>query len=208
MKKMSIEEFRTESNIEIIMELMKNNNGYVTSKMVTELGLSREYLSILQRKNIIERIDKGIYLDVNSFEDSFYTFSLRFPNIVFSHMTALYFYNLAEKAPYDKYDITIFQNYHNSRLSNHEIFYVSEDMYELGLTQTVTPNGNKVKSYDMERCICDIIRSKKRMDIEHIKYSVKEYLKRKDKNLNKLSIYAEKMGIKNDVMDFVSLMYE
>jgi hypothetical protein len=68
--------------------------------------------------------------------------------------------------------------------------------------------GNKVKAYDMERCICDIIRSKKRMDIEHVKYSVKEYLKRKDKNLIKLSDYAEKMGIKEEVMDFVSIMYE
>ena len=66
----------------------------------------------------------------------------------------------------------------------------------------------QVKSYDMERCICDIIRSKKRINIEFIKYSVKEYLKRKDKNLIKLSEYAEKMGIKKDVVDFVSIMYE
>ena len=60
----------------------------------------------------------------------------------------------------------------------------------------------------MERCICDIIRSKKRMGIELVKYSVKEYLKRKNKDLNKLSIYADKMGINKEIMDFVSIMYE
>ena len=82
------------------------------------------------------------------------------------------------------------------------------DIYNLGLTEVETPAGNKVKAYDMERCICDIIRSKKRMDIELIKYSVKEYLKKEDKDINKLSIYADKMGINKEVMDFVSIMYE
>lgn len=34
------------------------------------------------------------------------------------------------------------------------------------------------------------------MDNEHIKYSLREYIKRKDKDLVKLSKYADKMGIK------------
>ena len=46
------------------------------------------------------------------------------------------------------------------------------------------------------------------MDLEHVKYSVKTYLKRKDKNLKKLSCYADKLGIKKEVMDFISMMYE
>lgn len=40
-----------------------------------------------------------------------------------------------------------------------------------------------VKAYDIERCICDIIRPKNRMDSEHIKHSVKEYLKKRMKIL-------------------------
>ena len=68
--------------------------------------------------------------------------------------------------------------------------------------------GNKVKVYDVERCICDIIRSKSRMDLELIKHSVKEYIKRKDKDLVKLSLYAEKLCIKDFVMDYVGMMYE
>lgn len=68
--------------------------------------------------------------------------------------------------------------------------------------------GNKVKAYDMERCICDILRSKNRMDSELIKHSVREYIKRKDKDIAKLSIYAEKLGIKEIVMEYVGMMYE
>ena len=43
--------------------------------------------------------------------------------------------------------------------------------------------GNSVRAYDAERCICDIIRSKNRMDSEHVKHSIREYIKRKDKDL-------------------------
>ena len=208
MEKMSIKEFKDQSNIEIIESFMKSNNGYVTSKMVTDLGIHRMYLNIMCEKGVIEKVGKGIYIDSKKYEDSYYVFSLENPNVIFSHMTALYFYELSIKAPSSEYDITIFNKYHNPKIKKHNIFYVSKDIYNLGLTEVETPAGNKVKAYDMERCICDIIRSKKRMDIELVKYSVKEYLKRKDKDLNKLSIYADKMGINNEVMGFVSIMYE
>ena len=60
----------------------------------------------------------------------------------------------------------------------------------------------------MERCICDIIRSKNRMDREHVKYSLREYIKKKDKNLIKLSKYVDKMGIKKEVVDLLKWLYE
>lgn len=208
MEKMSIKEFKDKSNMEIIIELMNNNNGYITSKLITSLGIHRMYLSILQKEKVIEKVANGVYMDVNKLEDSYYVFSISTPNVVFSHMMALYFYGLSIKAPTEQYDITVYNNYFNYKIKNHNVFYVSKDIYNLGLTEIETPAGNKVKSYDIERSICDIIRSKKRMDIEHMKYSVKEYLKRKDKDLIKLSDYAEKMSIKEEVMDFVSIMYE
>lgn len=128
--------------------------------------------------------------------------------LIYSHMTALYFHIISIKVPNDVYDITVKRSYNSVHLKKHNVFYVDNDIYELGLTEVETSMGNKVKAYDIERCICDIIRSKKRMDIEHIKYAIKEYLKRKDKDLFKLSLYAEKLGIKEAVMDYVSMMHE
>ena len=84
----------------------------------------------------------------------------------------------------------------------------AETLYNMGLTEVETSYGNKVRVYDIERCICDIIRSKKRMDLEHIKYSIRSYIKRKDKNINKLSEYAEKLGIKEEVMNYIEIFHE
>ena len=185
MEKMTIKEFKDQSNIEIIQELMKVNNGYITSKQLTELGIHRMYLNIMVDRGIIEKLDNGIYLDVNKFPDSYYVLNLNLSGIIYSHMTALYFHGLSIKVP-----------------------DTNDDIYELGLTEVKTPFGNIVRVYDIERCICDIIRSKKRMDNEHIKYSLREYIKRKDKDLVKLSKYADKMGIKKEVMDLLEWLYE
>lgn len=208
MERMTIKEFKDQSNIEIIESIMKMNNGYVTSKELSNLGIHRMYLNIMKEKGMIEKVGSGIYIDSNKIEDSYYVFNLSMPNTIFSHMTALYFHGLSIKAPDDKYDITVRKTYNSKHLKKHEVFYVSDDIYELGLTEAETPMGNRVRVYDIERCICDIIRSKNRMDLEHVKYSIREYIKRKDKDLVKLSKYADKMGIKKEVMDFVEVFYE
>ena len=208
MEKMTLKEFKNKSNIEIIQELMKKNNGYITSKELDMFDIHRMYLSIMQEKGMIEKVSPGIYIDSNKIEDSYYVFSLSMPNTIYSHMTALYFHGLSIKAPNDIYDITVKRSYNSVHIKKHNVFYVDNDNYELGLTKVETPMGNKVKAYDIERCICDIIRSKNRMDSEHIKYSVREYIKRKDKDIFKLSSYAEKLGVKEIVMDYVGMMYE
>lgn len=208
MERMTIKEFKEQSNIEIIESIIKRNNGYVTSKELTNLGIHRMYLSIMTEKGMIEKVGNGIYIDSSKIEDSYFVFSLELLNVVYSHMTALYFHGLSIKAPNDKYDITVPNNYFNYKIKEHNVFYVNKDIYELGLTEVKTPMGNNVRVYDVERCICDIIRSKNRMDLEHIKHSIKEYIKRKDKDLVKLSNYAKEMGIKEEVMNYIEVFYE
>lgn len=208
MEKLTIKVFQDKSNIEIIDELMKKNNGYITSKELDMFDIHRMYLSIMQEKGLIAKVSSGIYIDTNTIEDNYYVFGLSMPNVIFSHMTALYFHGLSIKVPNDVYDITVKRSYNSVHLRKHNVFYVDNDIYELGITEIETPMGNKVKVYDVERCICDIIRSKNRMDLKHIKYSVNEYIKRKDKDLVKLSLYAEKLGIKEVVMNYVGMLYE
>ena len=73
------------------------------------------------------------------------------PNVTFSHMTALYFHGLSIKASNDAYDITVKRSYNSVHLRKHNVFYVDNDIYELGLTEIETPMGNIVKVYDIER---------------------------------------------------------
>lgn len=191
-----------------IKQIMNANNGMLSTRMIEPLNISRQYLSIMEKNNDIEKVSRGIYLLPSAFEDSYFSFQQKYKKAIFSHMNALYFYGMTEEFPYN-YTVTVPQRYHVDTVNEKcNVFYVSDDIYELGIVEIETPNGNKVRAYDRERCICDIIRSKGRMDSEQVKKSIRQYIKCRDKNVAKLSKYAEKMGIKNEVMNFVEVFYE
>ena len=51
---MTIKEFKDKSNIEIIEEIMKMNNGYITSKQLSEFGIHIMYLNIMKKKALLK----------------------------------------------------------------------------------------------------------------------------------------------------------
>lgn len=192
---------------DIIKQIMNVNNGMISTRMMEPLSISRQYLSIMENNNDIERVSRGIYLSPSAFEDSYFCFQQKYKKAIFSHMNALYFYGMTEEFPYN-YTVTVPQNYHADTVNEKcNVFYVSDDIYELGVVEIETPNGNKVRCYDKERCICDIIRSKGRMDIEQVKKTIKQYIQCRDKNIVKLSEYSKKMGISEKVMEMVGGVY-
>ena len=209
-KELSIKYPNEQSKIltDTIKQIMNTNNGMLSTRMIEPLNISRQYLSIMENNNEIEKVSRGIYLSPSAFEDSYFSFQQKYKKAIFSHMNALYFYGMTEEFPYN-YTVTVPQSYHVDTVNEKcNVFYVSDDIYEIGVTEVETPSGNKVRAYDKERCICDIIRSKGRMDPEQVKKSVKQYIQSKDKNVAKLSVYAKRMGISVKVMEMVGLYYE
>lgn len=208
MDKMTLEEFKEKSNMEIIQDLISLNGGYITSKQITEMGLHRMYLNIMVSKGIIEKVNKGIYIDKNILEDDYYTFQLKYPKTIYARFTALYFWGLTEIFP-NVFNLSVDYNYHVSSIDKkHNIIKCKKEYLNIGLTTFKTPQGHFINIYDRERCICDIIKYRKILDIEQVKKSVKLYIKDKNKNLANLSNYAREMHIYNEVMEFVGMFYE
>lgn len=209
-KELSIKYPNNQSKIftDTIKQIMNTNNGMLSTRMIEPLNISRQYLSIMENNNEIEKVSRGIYLSPSAFEDSYFSFQQKYKKAIFSHMNALYFYGMTEEFPYN-YTVTVPQSYHVDTVNEKcNVFYVADDIYEIGVVEVETPSGNKVRAYDKERCICDIIRSKGRMDPEQVKKSVKQYIQSKDKNVAKLSDYAKRMGISEKVMEMVGIYYE
>ena len=58
--------------------------------------------------------------------------------------------------------------------------------------------GNEVPCYDVERTICDIIRSRARLDDESVLAGLRNYATSR-KNLNRLAEYALRLGVAEKV---------
>lgn len=199
---------RSKLFIEILYQIMNANHGMISTRLIEPLHISRQYLSVMEKKNLIEKVSRGIYLSPNVFEDSYFLFQQKYKQAVFSHMNALYFHDMTEEFP-NCFTVTVPQGYHVDMVNEKcNVFYVSKEIYEMGIVEVTTPNGNKVRAYDKERCICDIIRANGRMDSEQVKKSIRRYLQNENKNLAKLAKYSEKLGIHEKVMKRMGEIYD
>lgn len=190
-------------NLDTIFSLMKKNNGYITSSMLDNLKIHRMYLQMLLKKNYIRKVDKGIYLDVNVINDKLYTLSLRNDHFIYSHFTSLYIHGYTSVIK-NKYDITVTNEYHNPSLNSNNIYYVNGSNYLVGSRKFKTKHGNQVLCYDLERTICDIIRSQKRFKKGEVNNIINKYKKSKECNLEKVYNYAKKLNINDEVYNYLN----
>ena len=195
------------NNYDKILVLVEKNNGYITTKEVVENGIDRIYLSNLIKKGRLERICRGFYGLSNYYYDGYYRISSMSQYARFSLATALYYHNLSDRVPI-KFDVTVPSGYSGSlqKEKGVNLNYVDKKFIDLGVIEVATVSGTKVKMYDMERTICDIIKNRKKMDPEIFSKALKEYAKRSDKDIRKLRIYAEKLKIEDKVYQYMEIL--
>ena len=175
-----------------LQSVLKQNGGIVTTAQANEAGVSNERLRLLVHSGDLERVSTGIYVLPDEFVDKMYIVQLRRPKVIYSHETALFLHELTDRDPIN-YMVTVPTGYNPTRLreDGFTVFTIKRELHEIGVTKLTTMFGNSVKAYDMERTICDCLRSRNDLDIAVVTDAIKRYAKRKDKNLNQLMQMAE-----------------
>lgn len=83
---------------------------------------------------------------------------------------------------------------------------VKPNFHEMGLTELRTTMGNVVRGYNAERSICDMLRSKNRVDIECYTAALKLYFPGKEKNLDRLAEYVTKLGVMDKLTPYLEVL--
>ena len=185
----------------------KHENGYLFTKDTFENDISNSVLCDSVKHNGIERVAHGIYIVDDTIPDLYYILSIKNQRIVFSLESALYLNNLMEREP-EIMTVTIPRGYNASHIRNNgiRVFTRNKDIFELGITYVKTNLGNVVRTYDIERTICDVIKNKEKMDIQVFTYALKEYVKRNDKDLVKLITYSQILKIEDEVRKYIEVL--
>ena len=172
------------------------NNGYLTTKDVTNNNIPKVYLTKMVRNNTIERISRGVYIKSNDIPDDMVVLQNKSKNAIYSNTTSLFLHGLSNRLPI-KYDITIKSGYNGSlqNTSNVNLFYVKKELLELGVMNYKLDSGYSIRIYDLERTICDIIKNKKKLDQELVNKAIRKYFYSKKKDTIKLYEYAKKLNI-------------
>jgi predicted transcriptional regulator of viral defense system len=194
-----------ESHENAIHELIKNNKGFVTAAQVTDAGIPRRYLSEMVESGIIYKVERGIYALPETWEDELFFLQYRFSKGVFSHETALYLHGMTDRTPI-RYTMTFPFGYNTVAVRKQGIIAKVSDSYELGITEVLSPCQNALKVYDIERTLCDIIKSRHKGDIQVINQAMKTYAASKNKDVAKLISYAEKLRVKPKILNYMEVL--
>ncbi len=187
--------------------LIKKKNGYITTEDAELEGIHREYLSIYVEEEKLIRTAHGMYQSPEVWDDFLYTFQHKKKRVIYSHETALFFHGLSDRYPIT-HSVTVPSGYNTSQIKveNLTTYTIKADLFDLGKTFAKTPFGNDIYIYDLERTICDIVRSRNKIDKEVFQSALKRYVQSRDKNLVKLVEYAKLLKILSIVKGYLEIL--
>jgi len=190
-----------------IQQILKNNNGIVTTAQVSEAGIPRRCLSDMVESGTIYKVNRGIYALPDAWEDEMFFMQYRFSKGVFSHGTALYLHGMTDLTPI-RYTMTFPFGYNTGSVKKQGIVAILStiETYDLGIIKISSPCGNIVKVYDIERTLCDIVKTRYRADIQVINQAMKAYARSKDKDISKLMNYADQLRVKSKVFKYMEIL--
>ena len=190
-----------------IAQLAKNGNGLVTARQALEAGLQYSRLSEAVSNGMLVRVDRGVYCTLDAWEDEYWVAQQRFSRGVFSDGTALFLHDFTDRTP-ERITMTFPRSYNatGARSQGIVVRTCSNEVLELGLVVVDTPAGNKVRAYDLERTLCDLVRGTASIDAQLVNPAMKAYVRSRSKNVPKLLGYAEKLGVLKKVRTYLEVL--
>jgi predicted transcriptional regulator of viral defense system len=198
---------RVKSNFERITIILRDQHGSLLASDLVKFNIPRTYLSILEQNGEIERVSRGVYRLTASIEDELFNFQARYKSSIYSHETALYLNDLTNRTPLS-YSISVPVGYHSISLkeSGHKVFYVNRNLFDLGVISMKSPHGNEIRTTNLERTICDVLRNRNQIDIQQVNDALKRYVQKKERDLDLLYIYARQFRIQKIVREYIEVL--
>ena len=77
--------------------IAEQSGGVIRTAAAQAAGVSRTMLSKLEQAGFIERVARGQYILPEAFPDELHVWQIRRPDLIYSHETALYLLDMAER---------------------------------------------------------------------------------------------------------------
>lgn len=195
------------TSAEKLNKLLQKNNGYLKTSDAVAAGVSRTVLGDFVRKYGLERVAHGLYMSQDAWEDELYVIQVRYPEAVFSHETALYLLNLANREP-SPFSVTLKTGTSSAVLSKQgiKVYKVKEELFGEDIVEVRSPSGHTVRAYNVERTICDLFRSRRSIEIQDLQEGIKAYIRQREKNIPLLMRYAKAFSVEKIVRQYLEVL--
>ena len=190
-----------------LRDILARQKGILFTSDLAKWGIPRTYLSILEKAGEVQRISRGIYSAANALPDEMASLQARHKAAIFSHETALYLWNLTDRSPLF-FSVTVPSGYNATALKagGAKVYFINRALHSLGQTSAQSPQVHDIQTYNLERTLCDVLRSRNQIDIQFVTTALKRYVQRPDKNLDRLFDYAKQFRIQKLVRQYIEVL--
>ncbi len=180
----------------IIVDIIAENKKFITTAELKDMGYSYYKMGQLEKNGLLHRVNRTTYenLSYKGDENDFFSAEAYVPNGVICLMSAARYYGLTNFLP-DAVDVAIDRKKKVSTLPEWpelRIFYFNPARMDIGVTEVIE-DGNKFHIFDIEKTVVDIIYFRNKIGIEETSEVLKNYLKRKDRQIDRLYTYARRL---------------
>jgi len=194
-----------------IISILNRHNGYARMKDLKNASVQIRDVANLVHKGVIEKIKPGLYRlaelqQVDGIPISFIDVCQAIPKGVICLLSALEFFNLTTFNPSEVYIALP----HSAKAPKIEyppvrFFYFRDRFYEFSI-QSIKSKHGVIRIYDREKSLCDMFRYRKKLGEDIALEALKNYLKLREANVNKLLEVAVRCQVKTTMVPYLKAL--
>lgn len=181
---------------------------YTHTKQMKEIGLSSRQIQNLVEQGQLLKLKQGLYRNADMFlqDQSFLDVCYAIPYAVITGFSALAYYGLTTHIPQDV-SIAIPKARKVSKMIYPPVSVIRQDISKFKRNIVKVKRGKySFNIYDMEKVVCDTIKNRNKMGTDTMKEVLREYLKRKDKDMLKLYETARECHVFDKLDEILTVM--
>ncbi len=191
------------------MGIIDKNKKFITTAELKNTGYSYYKIGILEKDGILSRINRNTYenLTYKGDENDFFSAEAYVPKGVICLMSAARYYGLTNFLP-NSVSVAIERKKKVNTLPEWpeiKIYYFDSSRMALGVTE-ICESDNCFHIFDVEKTVVDIIYYRNKVGIEETAEVLKNYLKRKDRQIDRLYAYAKRLRCEKVIRTYLEVL--
>ncbi len=185
------------------------NQKYYTISELKDMGYSYYKIGQMEENGQLLRINRNTYenLFYEGDENDFINAAAYVPAGVICLMSAARYYELTNFLP-DVINVAIDRKKKVSTLPEWpeiKLFYFDSSRMDAGVTEIIE-GGDSFRIFDIEKTVIDIIYYRNKIGIEETSEVLRNYLKRQDRQINRLYAYAKRLRCEAIVRTYLEVL--
>ena len=191
------------------MSTISEYKKFITIAELKDMGYSYYKIGKLEEDGILSRINRSTYenLTYKGEENDFFSAEAYVPNGVICLLSAARYYELTNFLP-DAVNVAIERKKKATTLPEWpeiRIFYFDSLRMDTGVTE-VQEGDNRFHIFNIEKTVVDIVYYRNRVGIEETAEILKNYLKRTDRQIDRLFAYAKQLRCEKVVRTYLEVL--